>query len=247
MRVQLEICANSVQSALNAEQGGADRVELCDNLWEGGTTPSYATIKLSVKYLKIPVFVLVRPRGGDFTYTDLEFEIMIHDITQCKVLGVEGIVSGVLLPDGNIDVEKTAKLKEAGGDLPFTFHRAFDLAPSPVQALEDVIKTGASRILTSGHQKTAPDGAELISSLIAMAKNRISILAGGGINRDNIELLIQKGCEEFHMSARSYSNGLGHYPMKVPMNGSSDIPEKKLAISDTSKILEIRKILDEIK
>ena len=138
MSYTLEICANSVQSAINAELGGAHRVELCDNLWEGGTTPSTATIRLTCQHLNIDVYILIRPRGGDFVYSDLEFEIMKEDIKQSKKLGVDGIVSGILLPNGNIDVPRTKELVELSKPLSFTFHRAFDLVNNPVNSLEDV-------------------------------------------------------------------------------------------------------------
>lgn len=239
MKYKVEICANSVQSALNAEAGGAHRVELCDNLWEGGTTPSMATIELTKRHLSIPVFVLIRPRGGDFVYTDLEFEIIKRDIELAKEKGVDGIVSGVLSPDGSVDIERTKELVELAKPLPFTFHRAFDLTPDPIQALEDIISCGAHRILTSGQTTSAPKGAALIKRLIKEASDRIIILPGGGINDSNINTLIDAGCHEFHLSAKAYKKGLAQYSAKVPMNSSTDIPEDRIAVSDIEKIKKV--------
>jgi len=245
MKYQLEICANSITSAINAEEGGADRIELCDNLWEGGTTPSLGTLEVVKSNIRIPVFVLVRPRGGDFVYTDLEFEVMKQDIVLSKKKKADGIVSGVLLPDGRVDIERTKELVKLSCPLPFTFHRAFDLTPDPMGALEDVIHTEAKRILTSGQQTSALEGVELLSELISKSEGRISILAGGGITIKNIDDLINLGVTEFHLSAKSASPGLANYSNKVPMNSSGDIPEDKLIISDVAKIKEIRKHLNE--
>ncbi len=246
MSYLLEICANSFQSAINAQKGGADRIELCANLWEGGTTPSLATIEKSVKELTIPVFVLIRPRGGDFSYSDSEFEIMKGDIEHAKKAGARGIVSGVLLENGQIDKVRTRELIQLTYPLPFTFHRAFDQVPDPLKALEELIDLGVNRILTSGQKAKAIEGIDLIQDLLKKAANRIIIFPGSGINADNIKAFYNVGCREFHFSAQSKLPQGSHYKMKVPMNSSSDIPEHEIMLSDPDKIQNIRKILDEL-
>lgn len=246
MSYQIEICANSVQSAINAENGGADRVELCDNLWEGGTTPSMASIMLAKKHLQIPVFVLIRPRGGDFVYSELEFEIIKEDICLARDAGVDGIVSGVLSPDGKVDETRTAELVQLSHPLSFTFHRAFDQTPDPIESLKILIDNGVSRILTSGQERTAERGIDLIKKLIEVAKEEIIILPGGGINQGNIKALYSVGCREFHFSAKSTVTGLSRYSPKVPMNGSTVIPEQEIVVSDPEKIRQIKKLLDEL-
>ena len=245
MKFQLEICATTIHSAINAERGGAHRIELCDNLWEGGTTPSHASIEKAIEQLSIPVFVLIRPRGGDFTYTDLEFDLMKREIEHCKQLGVGGIVSGVLLPDGAIDKVRTKILMEQSEGLPFTFHRAFDQVPDPISALDDLIELDVDRVLTSVQECTAAKGKALIGDLIKFAQDQLIILPGGGINIDNIESLVKVGCTEFHLSAKEYVQRNSIYPIKVPMNGSADIPEEKLTVSSIEKIRQLRSTLDE--
>ncbi|MEQ8475726.1 copper homeostasis protein CutC [Fulvivirga sp.] len=242
MSYQLEICANSVQSVINAEKAGAQRVELCDNLWEGGTTPSAATIKLAKEKTKIAIYVLVRPRGGDFVYSDLEFEIIKEDIRICKELGVEGIVSGVLNADGTVDKARTKILVELSRPLPFTFHRAFDVAAEPFQALEDIIDCGAVRILTSGQKNSAIEGIELLKEIQEKAAGRIIIMPGGGINESNISKLQSIGCQEFHMSGKKAQKSMAK-PGHVNMNSSKDIPEN---IIFTSDIGTIRSVIEKI-
>lgn len=240
----LEICANGIQSAINAELGGADRIELCDNLWEGGATPSYAMIEHTVNRLNIPVFVLIRPRGGDFVYSDLEFEVLKRDIECCVNMGVAGIVSGILLPDGNVDIERTSLLKRLSGDLPFTFHRAFDVTPDPMKALDELISIGIDRILTSGQQLSASSGSQLIKNLVDKSEGSITILPGGGITIENISNLIEAGCKEFHLSAKSYERRTSSYEMKVPMNGLKDIIEDEVILTNVGKVKQIRNFLD---
>ncbi|MEP1035082.1 copper homeostasis protein CutC [Ekhidna sp.] len=245
MSYKIEICANSVQSAINAEQGGADRVELCDNLWEGGTTPSIATIRLTKKQLNIPAFVLIRPRGGDFVYSDMEFEIIKEDLIAAKEAGVNGVVSGVLLPDGKIDIKRTRELVALSSPLSFTFHRAFDQVPDFISGIEDLIQCGIQRVLTSGQKEKAIHGIANIEKMLALAADRITILAGGGINKKNVTQLYDIGCREFHFSAKTLMPGLAEQQAKVRMNGSPDISEDSIQVSDSRKILEVKKILDE--
>jgi copper homeostasis protein len=200
----LEVCSGSITSAITAQEAGAQRIELCDNLNEGGTTPSAGTIMLAKQKLTIPVFVLIRPRTGDFLYSELEFEVMKQDILFCKGLGAEGVVLGVLKADGSVDIERTGELVELARPMQVTFHRAFDMTADPFQALEDIISLGIERILTSGQASGAMAGAELIEQLNNRANNRIIIMPGGGITEQNVAELINKtGVKEVHASLRS--------------------------------------------
>jgi len=199
--MKLEICANSYQSALNAQEATAHRIELCSELTVGGVTPSFGLIKQVVEALSIPVFVLIRPRSGNFTYSKSEFEIMKQDIQICKDLGCSGIVSGVLNTDNTIDVKRTKALIELSKPLSFTFHRAFDCVPNPFEALEKLIDLGAERVLTSGQETSAENGLELLNQLKKIADNKIIILPGSGINPANASLFKNAGFSEIHASA----------------------------------------------
>src|SRR5690554_3294846 len=208
----LEICANSIHSALAAQHAGAHRVELCENLNEGGTTPSYGTILNTRKHLHIPLFVLIRPRGGDFLYTEEEFEIMKTDIEICKTLKCDGVVVGILTKDGEVDVDRTRELVKLASPMGVTFHRAFDRCNDPFKALELIIETGCERILTSGLKNSAWEATELIKQLVEKAGNRISIMPGAGINSSNISGLknITKA-KEYHTSAKIGRPSLMNY------------------------------------
>ena len=204
MNIQLEICAGSLTSAINARLGGAHRIELCDNLSEGGTTPSPGVIRQCVDLLEIPVFVLIRPRAGDFLYTPEEFEAMKEDIAFCKEHGVKGVVLGILCDDSTVDKERTGALVRLARPMQVTFHRAFDMAIDPFQAMEGIISLGIDRILTSGQAATAWDGVPVIKRLIRKATGRIIILPGGGVAENNvIDLIHQTGAKEIHASLRS--------------------------------------------
>jgi copper homeostasis protein len=199
----LEIAVFNIESALLAAKAGADRIELCENPSDGGTTPSYGTLKTIREKINIPVFPIVRARGGDFLYSNDEFEVMKKDISLIKDLGFEGVVIGLLKKDGTIDIQRTTKLVELAYPLEVTFHRAFDRAAEPLQALEDVIKCGCQRILTSGQVPNAFDGKELIKQLIQQADDRIIIMPGSGVRSNNIQSLAEyTGAEELHSSAR---------------------------------------------
>jgi len=176
----LEACVDSVESALSAQAGGADRVELCDNLLEGGTTPSAGLIALCCARLRIPVHVLIRPRGGDFVYSDLDLDVMRRDIAVARQHGAQGVVFGILLPNGAIDVPRTRSLIAAARPLRVTFHRAFDFTADPDQALDDLITLGVDRLLTSGQAATALEGIGMLARLVRRAAGRIAIAAGGG-------------------------------------------------------------------
>jgi copper homeostasis protein len=242
--IKLEICANSVASCIAAEQGGAHRIELCDNLLEGGTTPSYATIILARQKVSIDLYPIIRPRGGDFLYNDLEFAIMEKDVALCKQLGCNGIVIGLLTADGRVDVVRTKKLVDQAWPMGVTFHRAFDMTEDPLQALSDIISTGCERILTSGQRNTAPEGTELLNKLVQLAEDQIIIMAGSGVRANNIEMLVKEtGATEFHTSARAYiESGMVYRNPHVSMGGIPGVPEYGISVTqaeDVKLILEL--------
>lgn len=213
----LEIAAGSIASALAAQAGGADRIELCDNLHEGGTTPSYGTLASARDQLRIPLHVLIRPRGGDFLYDAMELEVMRRDIETCVRLGVDGVVIGALDADGAVGIGQCRELIEAAGKLSVTFHRAFDVACDQSQALETVVALACERILTSGAQATALEGADAIAALVRQADGRIHIVAGGGVTAANIrELVARTGAPEYHSSARAARiSAMRHRPAAI--------------------------------
>lgn len=223
----LEICANSYQSAKNAQEAGAHRIELCQELSVGGITPSYGLLKQVVDTLSIPVYVLIRPQSGDFVYSDSEFDIMKQDIQLSKTLGCGGIVSGVLNNDNTIDIERTKDLVELSKPLAFTFHRAFDCVDNPSKALEQLIDLGVDRVLTSGQETSAKKGLNVLKQLHEQANGRITILAGGGINSDNARLFKDVGLNEIHASASS------------TIQSDESLFSAPLTYSDTKKIKAI--------
>lgn len=237
----LEICASNYQSAINAQNAGAHRIELCSELAVGGITPSYGLIKQVMAFVKIPVFVLIRPRSGNFTYSDDEFSIMKRDIQVCKDLGCAGIVSGVLNTDNTIDLKRVKELIELTRPLDFTFHRAFDWTPNPYTALEQLIKLNVNRILTSGQESTAENGIFVLQQLKKLANGRITILPGGGINSENVLVFKGDGFEEVHCSATIITNT--NIMPKVPMNSLKFLDE---ATSNHSDIDQIKFILTKI-
>lgn len=203
-KYQFEVCANGVESCIAAQEGGADRVELCAGIPEGGTTPSYGEIKVARRVLTgTRLHVIIRPRGGDFLYSPLEVERMEEDIRICRELGADGVVIGCLLADGSIDTCATARLARAADGMSVTFHRAFDRCADPRLALEQLVGLGIDRILTSGQQPTAMQGAALLGELSTLAAGRIVIMAGCGVNEQNIRRIHElTGVTEFHFSAR---------------------------------------------
>ena len=238
----LEICACNYQSVLNAEKAGAHRIELCSELAVGGLTPSFGLLKHTINTSKISAFVLIRPRSGNFTYTESEFEIMKHDIQLCKDLGFAGIVSGVLNKDNSIDIKRTKQLIDHSKPLTFTFHRAFDWVPHPFDALEELIDLGANRILTSGQQNSAEKGVELLKQLKEKANKRITILPGGGINAQNVKLFKNNGFTEIHASATSTIQ-VNEHP-NIEMNSSKFFDETIEVVSDFEKIKDILSSID---
>lgn len=200
----IEIATSDFSTTQSAVEGGADRIELCANLAEGGTTPSFASIKKCRESFSVELYPIIRPRGGDFLYTKDEYEIMLKEVILCRQLGCDGLVIGLLNMDGSIDVARTANLVEAAYPLGVTFHRAFDRCKEPFEAMEQIIEIGCERILTSGQQPTVNEGVELIADLKKAADNRIIIMPGSGVRADNIKMLAEKtGCTEFHSSLRS--------------------------------------------
>lgn len=203
MDYKIEICANSVASCLEAQKGGAYRVELCAGIPEGGTTPSYGEIAVARELLNIKLNIIIRPRGGDFLYSDVEHKTMLHDIEMAKKLGVDGVVIGCLKADGTIDMERNRELIAAAEGMSVTFHRAFDMCKNPFESLEQIIALGCDRLLTSGQQPTAIEGISLLSQLVEKAGDRIIIMPGSGVNEDNIAILADETkAKEFHFSAR---------------------------------------------
>src|SRR5450432_4076867 len=202
MSFTLEICCYNYQSCVVAAQAGANRIELCADAAEGGTTPGFGTIKLVKEKVGIDVYPIVRPRGGDFFYDDAEFIMMKSEILLCKELGCEGVVIGMLKQDGSIDKERCKQLVALAYPMGVTFHRAFDRAGNPFEAVEDIIQIGCERILTSGHKPVAIEGAQLVEDLIRQANDRVIIMPGSGIRAANIiEVAKKTGAIEFHSSA----------------------------------------------
>ncbi len=198
--VIVEICVDSVDSALAAEHGGADRVELCGNLLEGGTTPSAGLIETVREKIRVGLHVIIRPRGGDFLYSAEEYECMKRDVLSAKNLGANGVVLGILDREGHVDLPRTRALVELSRPMKVTFHRAFDMAADPIPALEDVCQSGADILLTSGGEDDCSQGAETIAEIVRAARSRISIMACGGIRPNNVaELLRRTGVREIHL------------------------------------------------
>ena len=201
----IEIATADLETTRQAVLGGADRIELCANLGEGGTTPAYGTLRRCRELFEVPIFPIIRPRSGDFLYSEDEFRSMQYDIEVVKSLGFEGVVIGMLLANGQIDLARTALLRERAYPLEVTFHRAFDRCIDPSKALEELISIGIDRLLTSGQCLTAPEGVDCIAALQSQANGRIVIMPGSGVRPDNVQALKEKtGCHEFHSSLRGW-------------------------------------------
>ncbi len=219
--ITLEICLESIDSVIAADRGGAQRVELCANLLEGGTTPSAVTIRTARANAKLAINVMIRPRGGDFLYTDAEFTSMKHDIAIAKELGADGIVLGLLRPDGTVDVERTRQLVELAHPLPITFHRAIDVSRNLLEALEAVISTGAARVLTSGGEPSVVNGASMVAKMVEAANGRIIVMPGCGIQPDNVlSILETTGAQEVHIALETETpSGMHFRKAEIPMGG----------------------------
>jgi copper homeostasis protein len=242
---RLEICVDSIDSALAAGRGGAHRIEMCSSLLEGGLTPSAGTIRAVREHVSLAVFVMIRPRGGDFLYSDAEFAAMKEDIRTAKSLGANGVVLGLLTEDGHVDVPRTRELIELARPMETTFHRAFDLSEDVDRSLEDVIATGATRILTSGGAPTAPVGLDRIRRLVDAARERIVVMAGSGIKSGNLQqVLAATGVNEVHASAKTPVASAMQYRRNVAM-GSGPQDEYVRQVTDEEEVRALGKILSE--
>lgn len=234
-----EVCANSVESCQAAQAGGANRVELCAGIPEGGTTPSHGDIAVARELLKeTRLHVIIRPRSGDFLYSPIEQRIMLKDIDLARKLGADGVVFGCLTAEGDVDLPLMRKLMEAAEDMSVTFHRAFDVCRNPQQALEDIIGLGCHRILTSGQQPTAEQGIPLLKNLQQQAGGRIILLAGCGVNESNIARIAQEtGIHEFHFSAREQiESGMLYRNPQVSMGGTVCIEEYSRLLTTSKRV-----------
>jgi copper homeostasis protein len=242
----LEACVNSALSAIEAQKGGAGRVELCENMADGGCTPSAGAIRYAREHLRIGLFVMIRPRGADFCYTPEEFEIMQEDVRMAKELGADGVVFGILDPDGNIDCKRMGRLAELARPMGITCHRAFDMTRDPFQAMEDLIRLGIDRILTSGQSDSALAGAPLIRGLIRKAEGRILLMPGHGIREHNLEQVIREtGATEFHLYlTKNQPSGMNFRREGVRM-GKPELSEYDSVIVDAERIRKANKIMQE--
>lgn len=237
----VEVCVDSVESAIAAQAGGADRVELCDNLVEGGTTPSVGAIELARQNLTIAVNVMIRPRGGDFCYSDTEFQVMRIDVQAAKQSGADGVVIGILKPDGEIDKERTRELVELARPMSVTFHRAFDMTREPYEALDDLIELGVDRVLTSGQENSVLEGLDLIADLVQEARGRIIVMPGGGITDRNIRKII----EATHaLEAHALGTTVVESPMRYRntrpfMGGELRPPEFSRSVTDPDRVKQL--------
>ncbi|MFM7102709.1 MAG: copper homeostasis protein CutC [Verrucomicrobiota bacterium] len=242
--VLVEVLVDSVESARAAEAGGAHRLEVCQNLWEGGTTPSAGLLAALRRATPLPANVMVRPRGGDFCYSDTEFEVMRHDVTVARELGAAGLVLGILRPDGTIDEERTAELMALARPLPVTFHRAFDMTRDPWEALETLVRLGVDRVLTSGQEATVLEGAELIAELVRRAGDRIVVMPGGGIRERNVQRILKiTGAREIHVSgSRSFESRMTYRNTRIAMGRPLNAPEFSWSGVDAGRVAEYRRL-----
>ena len=241
----LEACVNSAMSAIEAQKGGADRVELCENLHDGGTTPSAGAIRFTREKLHIGLFVMIRPRGGDFLYSQDEFRIMTEDIVIAKDSGADGVVFGILNPDGTLDRERMRMLVELARPMQVTCHRAFDMTPDPFRAMDDLMELGIDRILTSGQKPTAPEGADLIRKMILKADGRIRIMPGSGVKEHNIvDLRNKTGATEFHIHLEKQEHSRMVFRQTSVYMGNPGQSEFEHVLTDWKRIRKIRKLLE---
>lgn len=234
----LEIAVFNIESALTALSAGADRIEFCENPMEGGTTPSFGSLKTLIQKTSQPIFPIIRPRGGDFLYSDDEFESIKSDLLLVKELGYPGAVIGLLKEDGHIDINRTAELVSMAGQMEITFHRAFDRCIDPLKGLEDIIQTGCKRILTSGQVPNAGNALPLLKELVEIANDRIIIMPGSGVRASNIAEIINKtGAKEIHSSARK------NYPSSMLFNKESMQEQMLFTGVDTSELTTMKKAI----
>lgn len=241
--VKVEVCAYSLESCINAELAGADRIELCAGPGEGGTTPSAGMVSLALEKVKIPIYMMIRPRGGDFVYTEEEIAVMYREIDIAKQLGVPGVVLGVLHPDGRVNTEVTKALVAYAAPMGVTFHRAFDLTADPETALEEVINTGAERILTSGLAASAPLALDLLKKLSTQAGNRIEIMAGGGVSAASANALLDAGVHAVHLSGKAFRTTQQTY-FQEGVSMAGEVPdERTIMYSDVENIKKVTEIV----
>ncbi len=245
---EIEICAGNLLSVIEAAKGGADRVELCENLHEGGTTPSIGTIKVSKEISNIDVFTMIRPRGGNFVYNQTEFDVMLHDVKSAVEVGVDGIVIGCLKEDGSVDTEQCKRLIDAAKGLPVTFHRAFDVTADPFGAIDELKKLGVQRILTAGQTNEVVDGLDMIKKLHEYAGDDIRIMAGSGIRENNIQqIATASGIKSFHASMRSAISISSAYSYSaVRFNSGINMPENSMQVSSSTRIKTLITMLEEL-
>ncbi len=239
----IEICANSFESAQAAQLAGANRIELCTELSVGGLTPSHGLIEKVISELKIKTHVLIRPRSGNFTYSEAEFDVMLRDIAFCKKLGCAGIVTGFLSSENKIDSEKTKQLIDASKGMEFTFHRAFDWVENPAEELQTLMDLKVNRLLSSGQKPTAIEGISLLKELQNISKDKIEIMPGGGINFQNALKFEEAGFEMIHFSGTIKKQVLPQKP-KVSMHSNAFFEEGIVATSDRGKIQKIIQLLN---
>ena len=234
----LEICIDSVASAIAAEQGGAARVELCQNLFEGGTTPSVGTVYRALERVDIKVNAIIRPRGGDFLYSDDEFAVMQHDIVALKEMGINGVVIGLLNADGTIDTGRSSQLIELARPLEVTYHRAFDVTADPFRSLDDIIGLGVERLLTSGQEPSVLEGVELIAELVRRAGDDIIIMPGAGITEKNLlRIMRETGAREYHLTGSApVLSKMEFRNERCFMGKALYPPEFSLKVTDADKI-----------
>lgn len=234
----VEIVVFNLESAMKAQEGGADRIELCDNPGEGGTTPSTGLVELVRQNLSIDVYVMIRPRGGDFFYSNYEFHAMKRDVVQCQKASVDGLVFGILNADGTLDKTRCQELISRARPLKVTCHRAFDMTRDPFEALEDCIEAGFSRILTSGQQAHAIEGATLLGELVKKAAGRIEIMAGSGVSEETVEEIVAKSAvQSIHFSATTYRNsGMQYINEKIKGMGVQGGDEYKVRTVDPERV-----------
>ncbi|WP_274628588.1 copper homeostasis protein CutC [Arvimicrobium flavum] len=230
----VEICVEGIDGLVAAQEGGADRVELCASLLEGGITPSIGTIRGALAVATIPFHVIIRPRGGDFLYSEAEFLSMVADVEACRQLGVAGVVIGCLAADGTVDEPRMRALVEAAGPLAVTCHRAFDMTRDPIEALEALVRCGVGRVLTSGQRDTAMEGADLLAELVRRAAGRIAIMGCGGLRPENVAQLLERtGLPEIHFAApRELPSAMTYRNAQVGMGGTELDREYRNTVTD---------------
>jgi copper homeostasis protein len=240
----IEIACFNIESALVAMEAGAHRIELCAAMAEGGTTPSAGVIALARKQLSIPIHVMIRPRGGDFLYSKLEFQAMLHDVKVCRDLGADGVVFGMLNADGTIDRERTKVLMQEACPMSINIHRAYDMSRDPMEALQVLKELKVNRILSSGHKQTAWEGRELLARLVSASGNGLVIMPGSGVRSSNImQLHKETNAREFHMSARaSFKGRMRYYSPDISL-GNKDSEEYFHTLPDADEIKKVLRLM----